>query len=76
MKGVLDAIDKLHVIVRAFVCTIFINFFSLLDIRRKYSIIKNFECPLVCIDMINYINLTINNIRSRVSCAVDLSRVM
>ena len=75
MKGALDTIDKLHVIVQAFVCTIFIKFFSLLDIRRKCSINKNLECPLVCTDiyMINYINLTINNIRSCVSCAVDLS---
>jgi hypothetical protein len=35
------------VIVRAFVCAIFIKFLSLLDIRRKYSIIKNLECPLI-----------------------------
>jgi len=47
---VLDTIDKLQVIVRAFVCAIFIKFLSLLDIRRKYIINKNLQCPLVCID--------------------------
>ena len=42
---------QLQVIVRAFVCAIFIKFFSLLYIRRKYSINKNLECPLVYIDI-------------------------
>jgi hypothetical protein len=46
----LEIIDELQVIVRAFVCAIFINFLSLFDSRRKYSISKNLECPLVCID--------------------------
>jgi len=41
VKGVLDTIDKLHVIFRAFVFAIFIKFLSLLDIRRKYSINTN-----------------------------------
>jgi hypothetical protein len=43
-------IDELQVIVRAFVCAIFIKFLSLLDSRRKYSISKNLECSFVCID--------------------------
>jgi hypothetical protein len=47
--GALDTIDKLQVIFRAFVCAIFIKFFSLLYIRRKYSINKNLECLLVSI---------------------------
>jgi len=38
---VVDTIDELQVIVRAFP--------SLLDSRRKYSIRKNLECPLACI---------------------------
>ena len=45
-----DTIDELQVIVRAFVCAIFIKFLSLLDSRRKYNISKNLDCPLVRID--------------------------
>jgi hypothetical protein len=41
---------QLQVIVRAFVCAIFIKFFSLLYIRRK-CINKNLECPLVYTDI-------------------------
>ena len=46
----LDTIEELQVIVRTFVCAIFIKFLSLLESRRKYSISKKLEFPLVCID--------------------------
>ena len=57
-------------IVRAFVCAIFIKILSLLDIRRKYGITTNVLLEFAL--TYDQLYLTINNMWSRVSCAVDL----